>query len=268
MEISLRHILPNFWECWWDHLILDIFGCNFLGLYLGLCLCRYFQMKEYCWHKCGESMAPLENDGDTLQEEEEYFNCGFSSSSSSSSRKLKNVDENKEVTFSQEIEKDEEDGSSSSFSDKGMRSSTTPSKGDTEREREEEDHEEERRLGQRSCCRSPSDRLASSPSHRHEGCQGGHVSRKFFHLLMPSHLQQFTPYEWTGYKWPQFFSSAPTFLSLLVFCVAVTLVDLNVFFLKAELWIEPSHWLILLRLTLWTFMAAAGTREYYDFLTD
>ena len=19
MEISFRHILPNFWECWWDH---------------------------------------------------------------------------------------------------------------------------------------------------------------------------------------------------------------------------------------------------------
>lgn len=19
MEISFRHVLPNFWECWWDH---------------------------------------------------------------------------------------------------------------------------------------------------------------------------------------------------------------------------------------------------------
>ncbi|KFG39615.1 phosphatidyl serine synthase [Toxoplasma gondii p89] len=50
MEISLRHILPNFWECWWDHLILDVFGCNLLGMYLGLALCRRFQMKEYFWH--------------------------------------------------------------------------------------------------------------------------------------------------------------------------------------------------------------------------
>ncbi|KAH0475385.1 MAG: hypothetical protein KVP17_001570 [Porospora cf. gigantea B] len=46
-EISLRHILPNFWECWWDHLLLDVFGCNLLGIYCGLWLAERLQMREY-----------------------------------------------------------------------------------------------------------------------------------------------------------------------------------------------------------------------------
>ena len=35
LEITFRHWLPNFWECWWDHLFLDLFGCNLLGIILG-----------------------------------------------------------------------------------------------------------------------------------------------------------------------------------------------------------------------------------------
>lgn len=31
IEISLRHWLPNFWECWWDHVSIDI---NFLMIFL------------------------------------------------------------------------------------------------------------------------------------------------------------------------------------------------------------------------------------------
>ena len=37
-EVSLRHLLPNFYECWWDHLIADIFGCNLAGMWLGMAL--------------------------------------------------------------------------------------------------------------------------------------------------------------------------------------------------------------------------------------
>lgn len=81
-EISLRHVLPNFWECWWDHvsfeqiktpqrssaelksvaaervsvgwgvqLLLDVFGCNMLGIYLGLFCCRKLQVRSYHWHR-------------------------------------------------------------------------------------------------------------------------------------------------------------------------------------------------------------------------
>jgi len=49
LEISLEHLLPNFAECWWDHIILDILVCNFLGFTLGLKLADFFSMKDYAW---------------------------------------------------------------------------------------------------------------------------------------------------------------------------------------------------------------------------
>jgi len=39
MEITFRHWLPNFYECWWDHLFFDLFGCNWLGIILGSYTC-------------------------------------------------------------------------------------------------------------------------------------------------------------------------------------------------------------------------------------
>ncbi|KAJ0398381.1 hypothetical protein ATCC90586_000718 [Pythium insidiosum] len=48
-EISFRHWLPNFNECWWDHLFLDIFTCNAFGIYLGMKVCRWFEMKKFNW---------------------------------------------------------------------------------------------------------------------------------------------------------------------------------------------------------------------------
>ena len=49
LEYSLQHQLPNFAECWWDHWILDVLVCNWLGLELGMHLCSYFEMKTYSW---------------------------------------------------------------------------------------------------------------------------------------------------------------------------------------------------------------------------
>lgn len=49
MEYSLEHQLPNFAECWWDHWILDVFTCNWLGIWLGMKTCEYFSMKIYNW---------------------------------------------------------------------------------------------------------------------------------------------------------------------------------------------------------------------------
>jgi phosphatidylserine synthase 2 len=49
LEITFRHWLPNFWECWWDHVILDVFGMNALGIWLGSITCNYFEMKNYNW---------------------------------------------------------------------------------------------------------------------------------------------------------------------------------------------------------------------------
>jgi len=49
LEYTFQHMLPNFAECWWDHLILDILFCNWLGIIIGGFLMKYFQMKTYSW---------------------------------------------------------------------------------------------------------------------------------------------------------------------------------------------------------------------------
>ncbi|CAM6099516.1 unnamed protein product [Calypogeia fissa] len=49
MEVTFNHMLPNFNECWWDSLILDIAICNFLGIWAGLRTVKYFEGKTYEW---------------------------------------------------------------------------------------------------------------------------------------------------------------------------------------------------------------------------
>jgi len=48
-EYSLQHQLPNFAECWWDHWLLDVLICNWIGTYLGMKACSYFEVKHYTW---------------------------------------------------------------------------------------------------------------------------------------------------------------------------------------------------------------------------
>ncbi|KAJ7704211.1 phosphatidyl serine synthase-domain-containing protein [Mycena metata] len=48
-EYSLQHQLPNFNECWWDHWILDVLLCNWIGTYVGMKTCQYFEVKPYSW---------------------------------------------------------------------------------------------------------------------------------------------------------------------------------------------------------------------------
>ncbi|EEB11994.1 Phosphatidylserine synthase, putative [Pediculus humanus corporis] len=48
-EIAFAHLLPNFVECWWDALILDILVCNGLGIWVGLKICKTLEMREYKW---------------------------------------------------------------------------------------------------------------------------------------------------------------------------------------------------------------------------
>jgi len=49
LELSFEHLLPNFAECWWDHIILDVLVCNGLGIALGLKLCQWMQIRPYSW---------------------------------------------------------------------------------------------------------------------------------------------------------------------------------------------------------------------------
>lgn len=49
IEYSLIFFLPNFKECWWDSIIMDILIANALGIELGLYLGYFLEMKKYKW---------------------------------------------------------------------------------------------------------------------------------------------------------------------------------------------------------------------------
>ncbi|XP_052439971.1 phosphatidylserine synthase 1 isoform X2 [Carassius gibelio] len=48
-ELFFMHLLPNFAECWWDQVILDILLCNGGGICLGMTVCRFLEMRTYHW---------------------------------------------------------------------------------------------------------------------------------------------------------------------------------------------------------------------------
>ncbi|KAL8625201.1 hypothetical protein ACOMHN_030834 [Nucella lapillus] len=48
-EMAFIHLMPNFAECWWDTMILDILLCNGLGIWMGMVLCRTLEMHDYHW---------------------------------------------------------------------------------------------------------------------------------------------------------------------------------------------------------------------------
>jgi len=48
-EMVFGHLLPNFYECWWDNLVLDILICNGLGIFTGMQVCKFLTMREYKW---------------------------------------------------------------------------------------------------------------------------------------------------------------------------------------------------------------------------
>eukprot|EP01059_Diplonema_ambulator_P013434 TRINITY_DN23956_c0_g1_i1.p1 TRINITY_DN23956_c0_g1~~TRINITY_DN23956_c0_g1_i1.p1 ORF type:complete len:358 (+),score=66.38 TRINITY_DN23956_c0_g1_i1:54-1076(+) len=49
LEVTFQHTLPNFLECWWDHVFLDILLCNALGMLLGYVTLKAFKMELYPW---------------------------------------------------------------------------------------------------------------------------------------------------------------------------------------------------------------------------
>jgi len=48
-EMVFGHLLPNFYECWWDNLVLDVLVCNGLGIFTGMQVCKFFEMREFKW---------------------------------------------------------------------------------------------------------------------------------------------------------------------------------------------------------------------------
>ena len=53
-EYSLQHQLQNFAECWWDHWLLDVLICNWLGIWMGMRTVRWLSMKPYNWRNISD----------------------------------------------------------------------------------------------------------------------------------------------------------------------------------------------------------------------
>ncbi|XP_072042246.1 phosphatidylserine synthase 1-like [Amphiura filiformis] len=48
-EVAFIHLLPNFSECWWDSLIMDVLLCNGLGIWVGMKICKKLEITEFHW---------------------------------------------------------------------------------------------------------------------------------------------------------------------------------------------------------------------------
>ena len=54
LEVTFQHWLPNFKECWWDHIIADVLICNAGGTLLGILTLRLIGAKRYHWVKVSD----------------------------------------------------------------------------------------------------------------------------------------------------------------------------------------------------------------------
>ncbi|XP_078481243.1 phosphatidylserine synthase 1-like [Ciona intestinalis] len=62
-ELFFMHLLPNFQECWWDQVILDVIICNGMGIWVGMKVCGFLEMREYRW----ESIKDIHTTSGKLQ---------------------------------------------------------------------------------------------------------------------------------------------------------------------------------------------------------
>ncbi|OQR81493.1 phosphatidylserine synthase, partial [Thraustotheca clavata] len=49
LELIFQFVIPDFQECWWDSLFMDLFGANFIGMCLGHLTLKYLETKKYDW---------------------------------------------------------------------------------------------------------------------------------------------------------------------------------------------------------------------------
>ena len=55
LEVTLQKILPNFQECWWDRWIMDVFGCNLMGMIIGMRVANWLGARGYDWWGTSQS---------------------------------------------------------------------------------------------------------------------------------------------------------------------------------------------------------------------
>jgi phosphatidylserine synthase 2 len=64
LELTFRYWLPNFYECWWDSLLLDLLGCNLLGIVVGNWTLKYFGVSKISWVKGPPKTNKITQTGD------------------------------------------------------------------------------------------------------------------------------------------------------------------------------------------------------------
>lgn len=72
LELTFRYWLHNFYECWWDSIILDMLGMNLLGMLIGFWLVDRFNMKRYYWFL---DQNPSYNNKGIIKKIQYFFNC-------------------------------------------------------------------------------------------------------------------------------------------------------------------------------------------------
>lgn len=48
-ELFFAHVLPNFYECWWDAILFDVLLCNGCGIFVGMALCQKLEVRQFYW---------------------------------------------------------------------------------------------------------------------------------------------------------------------------------------------------------------------------
>jgi len=80
-------------------------------------------------------------------------------------------------------------------------------------------------------------------------------------------LTQFSPHDWTTFKW-EGTASLRNYLAVLGLLAAFLAAELNPFYLKSLLWMEPSHPFVILRLAGVFLCALPAVRELYQYVND
>jgi len=80
-------------------------------------------------------------------------------------------------------------------------------------------------------------------------------------------MSQFSPHDFTAFKWEGTHSFLHYFTVVLLLAVFLA-AELNPFYLKSLLWMEPNHYIVALRLTFVFLCALPAVRELYQYIND
>ena len=191
-EYSLAHQLANFNECWWDHWVLDVLICNWLGTYVGMKTCQYLEVKHFSW----QNIRPF----------------SFAGSRRFSFRRKKPGSVDSTVVHEP----------ASTVEGTNTTTSATTAKAK----------------------------------------KAGAIRRNTKRVL-----KQFTPYDFTKFEWGGTTSFTAYFTVLLLLSLFL-LAELNPFYLKFLLWMEPSHPFVVARLVGVFLCGLPAVRELYQYMND